>query len=139
MTYRMIVAVVAVFVGIFALSSFTPENTPRPQEQEWKGTNLKVLPKDITKPEIEEVMKGFKAALGVECGFCHAKNADDPSKLDFASDANHHKEKARYMMRMTQRINKKYFKHRSEKTGELKQITCETCHNGSEHPATVSR
>ena len=135
----MIAAVITVLVGVFALSAFTPDRTSQPQEEEWKGKNLKVLPKDITKGEIEEVMKGFKAALGVECGFCHAKNADDPSKLDFVSDANHHKEAARWMMKMTQRINKKHFKQRDEETGELTQISCMTCHNGSKHPATVTR
>lgn len=139
MSYRMMAAVIAVFAGVFALTAFTPGSTPQPQEQEWKGTNLKVLPKDITKAEIEEVMEGFKVALGVNCSFCHAENANDPSKLDFVSDANPRKETARWMMKMTQQINKKHFKHRDERTGALTQITCETCHNGSEHPATVTR
>ncbi len=133
----MIAAVVAVLAGVFALSSFAPESTPQPQE--WKATNLKVLPKNITQEEIKQVMDDFKVALGVKCGFCHAQSATDPEKLDFASDANHHKETARWMMKMTQRINKKHFKHRDEKTGELTQITCITCHNGKEHPATVTR
>src|SRR5690606_23342836 len=136
MSYRTIAAVMAVFAGIFALSAFTPESKPQPDE--WKGKNLKVLPKDITREEIKQIMDGFKLALGVECGFCHAKNATDSTKLDFVSEANHHKEKARQMMRMTQRINKKYFNQRDEKTGELQQITCETCHNGSKHPAMAS-
>ena len=133
----MITAVAAVLAGVFALSSFAPESTP--QTQEWKATNLKVLPKDITQEEIKQVMDDFKVALGVKCGFCHAQSEADPKKLDFASDANHHKETARWMMKMTQRINKKHFKRRDEKTGELTQITCMTCHNGEEHPATVTR
>src|SRR5690606_15648955 len=137
MTYRMIAAVVAVFAGVFALSSFAPESTPQPQE--WKATNLKVLPKDITQEEMKQVMDNFKVALGVKCGFCHAQSEADPKKLDFASDANPHKETARWMMKMTQRINRKHFKRRDEKTGELTQITCITCHNGEEHPATVAR
>ena len=137
MTYRMMATVIAVFAGIFALSSFAPEGAQQPQP--WKATNLKVLPKDISQDEIKKVMDGFKVALGVKCGFCHAPSADDPKKLDFASDDNSHKETARWMMKMTQRINKKHFKHRDEKTGEMTQISCMTCHNGKEHPATVSR
>lgn len=133
----MITVLAAVLAGVLALSSFAPERTQ--QSQEWKGTNLKVLPKDISQEEIKQVMDDFKVALGVKCGFCHAQDANDPSKLDFASDANHHKETARWMMRMTQRINKKHFKHRDEETGELTQITCITCHNGKEHPAKVTR
>ena len=137
MTYRMIVTVIAVFAGIFALSSFAPESTPQPQT--WKATNLKVLPKDISQEEIKKVMDDFKIALGVKCGFCHAQNANDPKKLDFASDDNPHKEAARWMMKMTRRINKKHFKRRDEKTGEMTQISCMTCHNGNEHPVTVTR
>ncbi len=137
MTYRMIIAMIVVFAGIFALSSFAPERTQ--QSQTWKATNLKVLPKDISQDEIKKVMDDFKVALGVKCGFCHAQSAADPTKLDFASDDNHHKETARWMMKMTQRINKKHFKHRDEKTGEMMQISCMTCHNGKEHPATVNR
>lgn len=136
-TYRMIATVIVVFAGIFALSSFAPE--PTQQADEWKATNLKVLPKNISQDEIKKVMDDFKVALGVKCGFCHAQSANDPTKLDFASDENHHKETARWMMKMTQRINKKHFKHRDEKTGEMTQISCMTCHNGKEHPATVSR
>ncbi len=133
----MTAAVVAIFAGVFALSSFAPESISQPQE--WKATNLKVLPKDITQEEMKQVMDDFKVALGVKCDFCHAHNVNDPKKLDFASDANPHKETARWMMKMTQRINKKHFKHRDEKTGELTQITCMTCHNGKEHPATATR
>lgn len=132
----MMVAVVAVLAGIFALSSFAPESTP--QAREWKASNLKVLPKDISQEEVKQVMDDFKVALGVKCGFCHAQDANDPKKMDFASDANPHKETARWMMRMTQRINKKHFKHQDEKTGERMQISCMTCHNGKEHPVTVS-
>lgn len=137
MRYRIIAVVVAVLAGVFVLSSFAPERAPQPQE--WKATNLKVLPKDISQDEIKEVMDGFKAALGVKCNFCHAQDVNNPEKLDFASDANHHKDVARWMMKMTQQINKKHFKRRDEKTGELTQITCATCHNGKEHPATVTR
>ncbi len=133
----MTAAVVAIFAGILALSSFAPESMPQPQE--WKATNLKVLPKNITQEEMKQVMDGFKVALGVKCGFCHAQNAEDPTKLDFASDANPHKETARWMMRMTQRINKKHFNHRDEKKGEMTQISCMTCHNGQERPVTVSQ
>ena len=133
----MIAAVVAVLAGVLALSSFAPESAP--QSQEWKATNLKVLPKNISQDEIKQVMDDFKVALGVKCNFCHAQNANDPKKLDFASDANRHKETARWMMKMTRRINKKHFKHRDEKTGEMTQISCMTCHNGKEHPVTVTR
>jgi hypothetical protein len=74
-------------------------------------------------------MKSYKEALGVKCNFCHAPRKDDPKKMDFASDENHHKDIARDMMRMTARINKKYFK-----SNEVTAVTCYTCHHGSDEP-----
>src|SRR5690606_32103791 len=83
----------------FALSAFMPQQETA-QKQEYRAKNLKVLPKDISKDELDEVMDGFKAALGVKCGHCHAPSTIDPKKLDFASDEKIEKEIARKMMKM---------------------------------------
>jgi hypothetical protein len=115
----------------FALSAFMPQ-PQNVQEQEYRAKNLKVLPKDISKDELDEVMDGFKAALGVKCGHCHAPSTVDPKKLDFASDAKIEKEIARKMMKMTAKINKKYF-HREDQAN----ITCMTCHNGNQTPEII--
>lgn len=118
----------------FALSAFMPQQETA-QKQEYRAKNLKVLPKDISKDELDEVMDGFKAALGVKCGHCHAPSTIDPKKLDFASDDKIEKEIARKMMKMTAKINKKYF-HREDEQGMIANISCMTCHNGSETPKT---
>ena len=34
-------------------------------------TNLQVLPEDITRAELVEIMKGFSGALDVRCSYCH--------------------------------------------------------------------
>ena len=94
-----------------------------------KFKNLKVLDKNISDDDLEIVMKEFKTALGVKCNFCHAKSKTDSTKTDFASDDNKHKHVAREMIRMTNRINKKYFKDMSE--GGVK---CFTCHQGEKEP-----
>jgi hypothetical protein len=112
----------AVIIAIaFASASFTKD------EPTYK--NLKVLNKNITREEMEITMKQFKTALGVKCNHCHAASKTDPSKLDFASDDKKEKDIARSMMRMTKRINKKYFK--DDKEGA---ISCYSCHNGSKEP-----
>jgi hypothetical protein len=98
-------------------------------KDEPKFKNLKVLNKNISKDELELVMKGFKTALGVKCNFCHAASVADSTKLDFASDENKHKNIARGMMRMAMRINKKYFRDEEEV-----RITCFTCHHGEKEP-----
>src|SRR6476661_7954843 len=73
-----------------------------------KYKNLKVLPKNITKEQMDSVMHHFTASLGVKCNFCHMRN-EDTKTFDFASDENKHKLVARSMMRMTTKINRKYF------------------------------
>lgn len=104
---------------------------------EKKAKNLKVLPKDISHEELEKVMRSYNKALGVRCDFCHARQADNPQKLDFASDDKLEKETARDMIRMTMRINKKYFKSgKDEKGAQVMTVTCYTCHNGQKEPAS---
>lgn len=106
-----------------------------PQE-EFKAKNLKVLPKNSSKEQIDEVMESFKVALGVKCSFCHVSSSSDPSKLDFASDEKIEKEIARSMMKMTEKLNKKYFVHKRE-NGLVAKISCQTCHNGQQEPQVL--
>jgi len=98
--------------------------------------NLKVLPKDISEQELSQVMDDFKEALGVKCGFCHARNADTSiHKLDFASDANEHKDIARFMYTMTKEINANYFNwNKSTMPDTIHFVRCITCHRGLKEP-----
>ena len=101
-----------------------------------RPTNLQVLPKDISGPDLIATMRGFTKALGVECEFCHA---EDPKtgRLNFASDAKPDKEIARTMMRMTAEINTKYLStvHDPDASPAQKTVTCGTCHRGETMPA----
>lgn len=121
-----------VIIGVVVtISAFT---TQRIQEDS-KPKNLKVLPKNISEEELTKVMRGFNAALGVKCGYCHAPKTNGEKGMDFASDANPKKNTARQMIKMTKKINKKYFNKEHE--GNVKNISCETCHNGEGIPKTV--
>lgn len=99
--------------------------------------NLKVLPKKITKKQLDSVMHHFSNALGVHCSYCHVHN-DSTRKWDFASDENKHKLRAREMFQMMNKINDKYF----DVTGAKKDlntqlmVTCYTCHHGATQPVT---
>jgi hypothetical protein len=75
------------FLGgiIFISSAGMPES--QDDSKVFKAKNLKVLPKNISKEKLDTIMDGFKDALGVKCGHCHAAQKDNPRKLDFASDA----------------------------------------------------
>ncbi|HEU4470888.1 MAG TPA: c-type cytochrome [Flavisolibacter sp.] len=100
--------------------------------------NLQVLPKNISKAQLDSVMRHFTSSLNVKCGFCHVRN-DSTKAWDHASDGNKHKLIARDMMVMTNRINDEYFNY----TGAVRDIntnlmvTCYTCHNGSKEPVVA--
>jgi len=103
-----------------------------PPERKFK--NLKVLPKNIGDKELDSVMHIFTRGLGVKCNFCHAENAE--KKLDYASDAKAEKNIARKMMKMSSKINKKYFNYEKDDQGNTVQsLTCFSCHHGQAHPA----
>jgi len=99
-----------------------------------KFTNLKVLPKDIGKRDLINMMKGATQGLGVRCTFCHVGEGDDLSTFDFAADEKSHKVKARVMFSMVKQINNEFLPKIAEKSEKPPQITCFTCHNGEEHP-----
>ncbi len=101
--------------------------------------NLKVLKKNISKKDLDSTMHFFAASLGERCTFCHVKN-ESGKVSDFASDANPNKGTARFMMRMTAKLNKKYFKDENKEdqmqSGQsIQAVTCYTCHHGQGHPA----
>jgi photosynthetic reaction center cytochrome c subunit len=98
--------------------------------------NLKVLPKNISHEELGKVMHHFNDALGVKCNFCHAAPKEGEQYPDFASDEKPEKSIARSMMKMTNKINKKFF-HGKSKIGDadaVMAVNCATCHHGSPHP-----
>jgi len=98
--------------------------------------NLKILPKDITKHQMDSVMEHFTKSLGVKCTFCHVRNEAQGS-FDFPNDSIEHKRIARDMMRMQIALNKKYFNIKNAKKIDTKlEVTCYTCHNGKAHPVT---
>lgn len=86
----------------------------KPGEQA-KPETLQIL-KGMPRPQILEVMRGFTAALGVECNFCHVRpfDAETPRKSV-----------ARLMMR-------DYTMGMKHKDG--KALSCNDCHKGQPNP-----
>ena len=105
----------------FAQPAATPAPTPPPER------NLQVLPRDMPQGQLMQVMQSFTRALGVQCSHCHVPG-------DFASDANGHKNIARGMLRMTQRLNRELLPE-IQGLGEPR-VSCFTCHRGEAEPAT---
>ena len=96
------------------------QSSPKKAEEQFK--NIQVL-KGIPAEQLIPTMQFISASLGVECEFCHVRNA-------FDKDDKKPKQIARTMMAMMFAINKDNFEgHR--------QVTCYSCHRGSQHPVAI--
>lgn len=101
-------------------------------------TNLKVLPKDMPKRELVNMMRNFAGALGVRCNHCHVgENAATLEGFDFASDDKETKRVARAMMQMTNEINGKLLPTIGRESPL--QVRCVTCHRGVTKPQTLDQ
>ncbi|MBS1629201.1 MAG: c-type cytochrome [Bacteroidetes bacterium] len=123
--------VLTAMIACFALAAFTHKNDDG--EQDPAPKNLKVLPKNISADSLHELMESYSHELGVTCGFCHAKSESDTLHLDFASDANGMKKKARFMIMMTSGINDQYFAEENFGSTTM-TVNCFTCHHGQKEP-----
>jgi hypothetical protein len=100
-----------------------------------KYTNLQVFPPDTSQDVLVAAMKNITRALGVRCPFCHVGEEGMPlDKFDFAADTKPQKETARGMMRLTAEINGRITKAMPDAAAKGYQVTCWTCHRGSQHP-----
>jgi tetratricopeptide (TPR) repeat protein len=103
-----------------------------------KFTNLKVLPKDISKAELQSTMRGFAFALNVRCEHCHVeKPGGQKFEMDFPADDKEAKKTARLMIEMVATINRDYIKKVSTTTTPI-PVQCVTCHHGLTEPRTLN-
>ncbi len=123
-----------VTIAIFLTASFSPVQSQIPDKFE----NLKVLPKDITKPELVGRMKKFTAALGLRCVNCHVGDAKIGfSSFDFKSDDKELKVKARFMLGMVEAINSDLLAKLDMFGKERVKVECMTCHRGQSKPILI--
>jgi tetratricopeptide (TPR) repeat protein len=105
-----------------------------------KFTNLKVLPKDISKHELQSTMRGFAFALGVRCEHCHVEKNAPEHGFDFAADEKEAKKTARIMLQMVAGINHDYISKVPETPGGAArvEVQCVTCHHGLAEPRPLT-
>jgi len=96
--------------------------SPLPKKAEEVFKNIQVL-KGIPADQVFPTMQFITASLGVECDFCHVRDA-------FEKDDKKPKATARKMMEMMFAINADNFdRHRA--------VTCYSCHRGSVQPVAI--
>ncbi len=119
------------------LAGFLLYSVPASAQFPEKFTNLKVLPKDISRQELQSTMRGFAFALSVRCEHCHVEKAGGKKfEMDFAADDKEAKKTARVMLEMVAAINRDYIS-RVTKTPPI-QVQCVTCHHGLTQPRTLN-
>jgi len=110
----------ALFLCGFWLRNTSVNAQEKPAQPKFK--NLQVL-KDVPPDQLIPAMQFITASLGVECEFCHVRDA-------FDKDDKQPKQTARRMMQMMFDVNASQFH------GE-RAVTCYTCHRGSAKPVSI--
>ena len=133
---RTLVRICVVAIGVFAATLFLQLGSPRAQAPE-EPKNLKVLPKNMSRREVVDLMRSFTQSLGVRCIECHVSTkpgSERPEDMDYAKDEKKEKETARKMMRMVMSINEQIGKMEIK---DALQVGCFTCHHGVKHPESI--
>ncbi|HEV3221983.1 MAG TPA: c-type cytochrome [Puia sp.] len=107
-----------------------------PLEEKPVYKNLRVLSKNISDDDMDYVMETFSVNLGTNCLFCHpGKQNGTEFRFDYVTDELRNKRIARDMLRMTMKLNKKFFNIKL--TGLMNtrgRVWCQTCHQGNPVP-----
>ena len=117
---------------------------PGPPGQERPFENLKVFPKSIPRDSLLGIMRGFTYALGVNCSYCHVTEAAPEGspgpreRLRPALDDKQTKLTARFMLRMTDSLNRVVLPALDKRHTPAVTLTCATCHHGSPIPQTTT-
>ena len=135
--FALAVALCVVTLALGEPRATSEEPPARPADPPPK--NLKVLPKEWTRRQVIEVMKGWTADLGVRCQHCHVGREGQPlAEWDFASDERPTKLRAREMVQMLAEVNRRLGEMPSLHAGSpAPRATCATCHRGIPRPRRI--
>ena len=139
-------ALLAMIVGLAVVLSAAPaavppEQPPSSTPAEPPPKNLKVLPKEWTRRQVIEVMKGWTGDLGVRCQHCHVGKEGQPlAEWDFAADEKPTKARAREMVQMLAEVNRRLGEMPSlHANSPAPRATCATCHHGIPRPRAIDQ
>jgi len=100
-----------------------------------KFENLKVLPEDISRDSLVQLMRSFSFATGLRCEGCHVLGPDGSFQgARFDLDDKTNKRKARFMLRMVNRLNEEVLPRLPDRDDPPLAVECKTCHRGLQKP-----
>ncbi|MGH7468222.1 MAG: c-type cytochrome [Longimicrobiales bacterium] len=100
-----------------------------------KFQNLKVLPANISRDSLVQLMRSFSFATGLRCEDCHVlgeNNAFEGAR--FHLDDKPNKRKARFMLEMVNKINQDLRAGLPERDSLTLAVECKSCHRGNVKP-----
>lgn len=127
---------IKVLAGLAAFTLMGILAAKPPQEEKPEYKNLQVLSTKISDEDMDFVMQSFSVNLGANCLFCHPgiQNGSEFS-IDYVTDVLQNKRIAREMLKMTIKLNNKYFNTKlSGRMTTRGKIWCKTCHQGNPVP-----
>jgi len=102
--------------------------------------NLRVLPKDIKRDSLVQIMRGFSLSLNVRCQYCHVGgNGVSFEGVEFAKDDDPDKVKARFMLQMVDSLNRVVLPRIPGLVGSPIRMECKTCHRGAARPYLLTQ
>lgn len=120
--------------ALLALASLTlasPASAQIPEE----FRNLEVLPDSITRDSLVLLMRSFSFATGLRCEECHVMGENGSFQgARFDLDEKPLKAKARYMLRMVNRLNEEILPELPDRGVPGLAVECKTCHRGMRVP-----
>jgi tetratricopeptide (TPR) repeat protein len=91
--------------------------------------NLKVLPVDIASDSLVLLMRSFSFATGLRCEGCHVMGEGGSFRgARFDLDDKENKRKARFMLRMVNRLNEEILPELPDRDSPPLAVECKTCH-----------
>lgn len=97
--------------------------------------NLQVLPEDISRDSLIQLMRSFTFATGLRCEGCHVMGEDGSFRgARFDLDDKLPKRQARYMLQMVDRLNDEILPGLPERDAPAVRVECKMCHRGIRKP-----
>lgn len=128
---RPVLALLAVITSFAAPGALSAQDRPL--------VNLQHFSPEIGRDSLIQVMRGFSFALGVRCQYCHVGGDGSSFEgVEFESDDDPDKRKARYMLRMVETLNRSMLPLMADRDEPSAEMSCKTCHRGRPKPALLT-
>ncbi len=119
----------AVVLAVVCLSSTVSAQIPN------EFRNLQVLPKDITRDSLVQIMRSFSLGTGLRCEDCHVLGPNDTfENARFDLDDKALKLRGRWMLEMVLSLNERLRHELPDGDGPPLVVECKTCHRGIRKP-----